>query len=140
VHRIVKKASVETAEAVGQDVLIQSVQQANGHQHSFDWSAVRQVALANAAGGAAQGTVNLIGKRVLGDSLAKGAVVGYASGMAKKVAGSLAAGKEIDTLSVLGSASTAATGSIRGGRSGRTTTSQPEQSVSVTTGPISDES
>jgi hypothetical protein len=110
------------------------VQRANGHQHSFDWSAVRQVALANAAGGAAQGTVGLLGKRVLGDSWAKGAVVGYASGMAKKVAGSLASGKEMDIVSVLGSASTAATGAIRGGRSGRSTTSQPEQGVSVATG------
>jgi hypothetical protein len=134
VHRIVKKAGVETAEAVGQDLFIQSVQRANGHQHGFDWSAVRQVALANAAGGAAQGTVSLFGKRVLGDSWAKGAVIGYASGMAKKVAGSLASGKEIDIVSALGSASTAATGAIRGGRSGRATTSQPEHSVSATTG------
>jgi hypothetical protein len=134
VHRIVKKTGVETAEAVGQDLFIQSVQQANGHQHSVDRSAVRHVALANAAGGAAQGTVSLFGKRVLGDSWAKGAVVGYASGMAKKVAGSLATGNEIDIVSVLGSASTAATGAIRGGRPGRVTTSQSAQSVSVPTG------
>jgi hypothetical protein len=128
VHRIVKKAAVETAEAVGQDLFIQSVQQANGHQHSFDWTAVRQVALANAAGGAAQGIVSLYGKRVLGDSWLKGAVVGYTSGMAKKVAGWLAVGKEIDIVSVLGSASTAATGAIRGGRAGARSPSpvQPE--------------
>jgi hypothetical protein len=119
VHRIVKKAAVETAEAVGQDLFIQSVQRANGHQHSFDWKQVGLVAQANAAGGAAQGTVSLVGRRVLGDSWAKGAVVGYTSGMAKKAAGSLATGNENGIVSVLGSASTAATGAIRGGRSGR---------------------
>jgi hypothetical protein len=134
VHRIVKKAAVETAEAVGQDLFIQSVQQANGHQHSFDWKQVRLVAQANAAGGAAQGTVSVYGKRVLGDSWAKGAVVGYASGMAKKVAGSLASAKEVDIVSVLGSASTAATGAIRGGRSGRSAISPTAQSVSAGAG------
>lgn len=132
VHRIVKKAAVETAEAVGQDLFIQGVQQARGHQHSFDWTAVRQVALANASGGAAQGTVGLYGRRVLGDSWLKGAVVGYTSGMAKKVAGSLATGKEIDIVSVLGSASTAATGAIRGGRAGARTTAP--QTVSAAAG------
>jgi hypothetical protein len=132
VHRIVKKAAVETAEAVGQDLFIQAVQQANGHQGTFDWTAVRNVALANVAGGAAQGTVSLYGKRVLGDSWVKGAVVGYASGMAKKVAGSLTTGKEIDIVSVLGSASTAATGSIRGGRAAAR--AAPSPTVSAATG------
>lgn len=122
VHRIVKKAGVEMAEAVGQDLFIQSVQQANGHQKGFDWKQTELVAASNAAGGAAQGTVSLVGRRVLGDSTVKGAVVGYASGMAKKVTGSLVTGKDIDIVSVLGSASTAATGAIRGGRAGRTAT------------------
>lgn len=119
VDRIVKKAGVEMAEAVGQDLFIESVQQANGHQQGFDWDQAGLVAVSNAAGGAAQGTVSLYGRRVLGDSWAKGAVAGYASGMAKKVAGSVSTGQEIDIVSVLGSASTAATGSIRGGRAGR---------------------
>jgi hypothetical protein len=131
VQRIVKKAGVETAEAVGQDLFIQSVQQAKGHQSGFDWNAAGKVALANAAGGAAQGTVGTYGRRVLGDSWLKGAVVGYTSGMAKKVAGSLATGNQIDIVSVLGSASTAATGSIRGGRAGHTTTSPTAESVAA---------
>jgi hypothetical protein len=122
VHRIVKKAGVEAAEAVGQDLFVQGVQQANGHQKDFDWEHLELVATANAAGGAAQGTVSLVGRRVLGDSALKGAVVGYASGMAKKVAGSLATGEDIDIVKVVGSASTAATGAIRGGRAARTTT------------------
>jgi hypothetical protein len=131
VHRIIKKAGVEMAEAVGQDLFIQSVQRANRHQNGFDWNQLGLVAASNAAGGAAQGTVSLVGRRVLGDSWAKGAVVGYTSGVAKKVAGSLATGKEIDIVSVLGSASTAATGSIRGGRAGRTTTSRTAEPDSV---------
>jgi hypothetical protein len=129
VQRIVKKAGVETAEAVGQDLFIQSVQQAKGHQSGFDWNAAGKVALANAAGGAAQGAVGTYGRRVLGDSWLNGAVVGYTSGMAKKVAGSLATGNQVDIVSVLGSASTAATGSIRGGRAGRAVT--PSAAVSV---------
>lgn len=131
VHRIVKKAGVEMAEAVGQDLFIQSVQQANGHQQGFNWNQAGLVAASNAAGGAAQGTVSLYGRRVLGDSWAKGAVVGYASGMAKKVAGTLATGQQVDIVSVLGSASTAATGSIRGGRAGRVTTSPTAESVAA---------
>lgn len=114
VHRIFKKAGVETAEAVGQDLFIQSIQRANGHQQGIDWHQVGLVARANAAGGAAQGTVTLVGRNLLGESTLKGAAVGYASGMAKKVAGSLVTGKDIDIVSVLGSASTAATGAVRG--------------------------
>ena len=134
VHRIVKKAGVETAEAVGQDLFIQSVQQANGHQKGFDLQHLELVATSNAAGGAAQGTVSLVGKRLLGDSTLKGAVVGYASGMAKKVAGSLATGEDVDIVKVLGSASTAATGAIRGGRAARTTsprTAEPESTLAT---------
>jgi hypothetical protein len=131
VHRIVKKAGVEMAEAVGQDLFIQSVQRSNGHQTGFDWQKLGLVAASNGAGGAAQGTVSLVGRRVLGDSWVKGAVVGYTSGMAKKLAGSLATGQQIDIVSVLGSASTAATGAIRGGRAGRTTTSQTAEAESV---------
>jgi YD repeat-containing protein len=131
VHRIVKKAGVEMAEAVGQDLFIQSVQQARGHQQGFDWDQAGRVAVSNAAGGAAQGTVGLYGRRVLGDSWAKGAVVGYASGMAKKVVGTLATGQQVDIVSVLGSASTAATGSIRGGRAGRVTTSPSANTVAA---------
>ncbi|MGX9791301.1 WXG100-like domain-containing protein [Mycobacterium sp. MMS18-G62] len=114
VHRIVKKAGVEMAEAVGQDLFIQGVQRANEHQQGIDWQHVGVVARANAIGGAAQGTVSLVGRNLLGDSALKGAAVGYASGMAKKVAGSLATGDDIDIVSVLGSASTAATGAVRG--------------------------
>ena len=134
VHRIVKKAGVETAEAVGQDLFIQSVQQANGHQKGFDLQHLELVATSNAAGGAAQGTVSLVGKRLLGDSTLKGAVVGYASGMAKKVAGSLATGEDVDIVKVLGSASPAATGAIRGGRAARTTsprTAEPESTLAT---------
>jgi hypothetical protein len=114
VHRIVKKAGVETMEGVGQELFIQSVQQANGHQQGYDMNRVGVVAAANAAGGAAQGTVSDVGRRVLGDSTLKGAVVGYGAGMAKKVAGSLATDQPIDPVAVLGSAGTAATGAVRG--------------------------
>jgi len=114
VHRIVKKAAVETMEGVGQELFIQRVQQANGHQQGYDMNRVGVVAAANAAGGAAQGTVSDVGRRVLGDSTLKGAVVGYGAGMAKKVAGSLATGQPIDPVAVLGSAGTAATGAVRG--------------------------
>jgi hypothetical protein len=131
VHRIVKKAGVEMAEAVGQDLFIQSVQRANGHQHGFDWNRTGLVAVSNAAGGAAQGTVSLYGRRALGDSWVNGAVVGYTSGMAKKAVGSLATRQQVDIVSVLGSASTAATGSIRGGRAGRVTTSPTAESVAA---------
>jgi hypothetical protein len=122
VHRIVKKAGVETAEGVGQDLFIQGIQQANGHQEGFDWNLVGAVAAYNAAGGAAQGTVSDVGRRVLGDSIVKGAVVGYGAGMAKKVAGSVATGQEIDPVSVLGSVSTAATGAVRGRAAARNAT------------------
>jgi hypothetical protein len=114
VQRIVKKAGVEMTEAVGQELFIQSIQRANGHQHTFDWNKVGVVAVANSAGGAAQGTVSIVGQRTLGDSTLKGAVVGYAAGMAKKVAGALATGQPVDIVSVLGSAPTAATGAVRG--------------------------
>jgi hypothetical protein len=122
VSRIVKKAGVETSEAVGQALFIQGVQRADGHVKTFDWHDLGVVALANGAGGAAQGTVSLIGRRILGDSALKGAAVGYTSGVAKKMAGSLATGEDIDIGSVLGSASTAATGAIRGGRGGARST------------------
>jgi hypothetical protein len=114
VHRIVKKAGVETMEGVGQELFIQSVQQANGHQNGYDMNRLGLVAAANAAGGAAQGTVSDVGRRVLGDSTLKGAVVGYGAGMAKKVAGSVATGQPVDIVAVLGSAGTAATGAVRG--------------------------
>jgi hypothetical protein len=114
VQRIVKKAGVETAEGVGQELFIQSIQQANGHQKGFDWNQAGVVAAYNAAGGTAQGTVSDVGRRVLSDSTVKGAVVGYGAGMAKKVAGSVATGQPVDPVSVLGSAPTAATGAIRG--------------------------
>jgi hypothetical protein len=114
VQRIIKKAGVETAEGVGQELFIQSIQRANGHQQGFDWNRVGAVAAYNAAGGAAQGTVSDVGRRVMGDSTLRGAVVGYGAGMAKKVAGSVATGQPIDPVSVLGSAPTAATGAIRG--------------------------
>ncbi|MGV9800143.1 WXG100-like domain-containing protein [Mycobacterium sp. NPDC003449] len=114
VHRIVKKSLVESSEAVGQDLFVQSIQRANGHQQGFNWNQVGTVALANSAGGAAQGTVSLYGQRALGNSGVKGAVVGYAAGMSKKIVGSVATGQPIDMVAVLGSFSTAATGGIRG--------------------------
>ncbi|MGV0815341.1 hypothetical protein ABQF34_25595 [Mycolicibacterium boenickei] len=122
VHRIVKKSAVETAEAVGQELFIQSVQQSNGHQTTFDWNRVGIVALANSVGGAAQGTVSIYGQRALGNSTLKGAVVGYAAGMSKKVAGSLATGQPLDIVAILGSAPTAATGAVRGRAAARSTT------------------
>ncbi|MDV3124016.1 hypothetical protein M1247_03750 [Mycobacterium sp. 21AC1] len=122
VHRIIKKSGVEATEAVGQELVIQRIQQANGHQHTYDWDKVGVVALANAAGGAAQGTVSISGQRLLGNSTLKGAVVGYAAGMSKDVAGSLATGQPVDIVSVLGSASTAATGAVRGRAAARSTT------------------
>lgn len=129
VHRIVKKAGVETAEGVGQELFIQSIQQANGHQKTFDWNKVGLVAAANAAGGAAQGTVSDVGRRVLGDSTLKGAVVGYGAGMAKDVAGSMTTGQPIDLLSVLGNAPTAATGAVRGRAAARRTAEADSTSV-----------
>ena len=114
VHRIVKKAGVEMAEAVGQNLVIQGIQQANGHQKGLDWQQVGVVAVSNGVGGAAQGSVTIFGQRALGDSTLKGAVVGYGAGMAKKVTGALATGQPIDIVSVLGSAPTAATGAVRG--------------------------
>ncbi|HET6734016.1 hypothetical protein [Mycobacterium sp.] len=124
VHRIVKKAGVEMAEAVGQNLFIQGIQQANGHQKGLDWQQVGVVAVSNGVGGAAQGTVTIFGQRALGDSMLKGAVVGYGAGMAKKVAGALATGQPIDIVSVLGSAPTAATGAVRGRAAARNTATQ----------------
>lgn len=114
VHRIVKKSGVEAAEALGQEVFIQGVQQSNGHQSGMDWDRLGVVALANVAGGATQGTVSIYGQRALGNSAVKGAAVGYVAGMSKKVAGALATGQSIDPVSVLGSVPTAVTGGVRG--------------------------
>ena len=135
VQRIVKKAGVEMAEAVGQELFIQGVQQANGHQHTFDWNKVGVVAAANSVGGAAQGTVSIVGQRTLGNSTLKGAVVGYGAGMAKDVAGSLATGQPVDIVSVLGSASTAATGAVRGRAAARAPQQPPDpESVAAASG------
>ncbi|MGV0744134.1 WXG100-like domain-containing protein [Mycolicibacterium sp. XJ870] len=122
VHRIVKKSGVEASEAVGQELFIQGVQQSRGHQQGVDWNRLGTVAVANSVGGAAQGTVSIYGQRALGNSTLKGAVVGYAAGMSKDVAGSLATGQPVDVVSVLGSASTAATGGIRGRAAARSNT------------------
>jgi hypothetical protein len=51
--------------------------------------------------------------------------------MAKKVAGSLVTGEDVDFVQVLGSASTAATGAIRGGRAARTTTPRTTETESA---------
>lgn len=123
VHRIFKKAGVEMAEGVGQDLFIQRIQQANGHQQGFDFNQTALVALRDAAGGAAQGTVTLAGQRAFGDSALKGAAVGYAAGVSKKVAGAVATGQPIDVVSVLGSAPTAATGAVRGRAAARNNSS-----------------
>ncbi len=130
VSRIVKKSLVKTAEGVGQDLLIQAVQDANGHQVGINWDETEKVALANATGGAAQGAVSILGKRMLeGVSMnpyLQGELVGYSSGVAKQVVGSVATGKAIDPVSLLGSPiKSAITGGIRGGR-GATVSTAPE--------------
>jgi hypothetical protein len=114
VHRIIKKSGVEAAEALGQELFIQNIQQSKGHQNGYDWNRLGTVALANSVGGATQGTVSIYGQRLVGNSAVKGAAVGYVAGMSKKVTGALATGSEIDPVSVLGSAPTAVTGGVRG--------------------------
>lgn len=114
VHRIIKKSGVEAAEALGQELFIQNIQQSKGHQNGYDWNRLGTVALANSVGGATQGTVSIYGQRLLGNSAVKGAAVGYVAGMSKKVTGALATGSEIDPVSVLGSVPTAVTGGVRG--------------------------
>ncbi|CRZ17744.1 WXG100-like domain-containing protein [Mycolicibacterium neworleansense] len=114
VHRIIKKSGVEAAEALGQELFIQGVQQSKGHQNGVDWNRLGTVAVANSVGGAAQGTVSIYGQRALGNSALKGAAVGYVAGMSKKVTGALATGQAIDPVSVLGSVPTAVTGGVRG--------------------------
>jgi hypothetical protein len=131
VQRIIKKAGVEMTEAVGQELFIQSIQQANGHQKGFDWNKVGVVAAANGVGGAAQGTVSIVGQRTLGDSTLKGAVVGYGAGMAKEVSGALATGQPVDIVSVLGSAPTAATGAVRGRAAARNNAQPTPEAESV---------
>jgi hypothetical protein len=121
VSRIVKKSLVKTAEGVGQDLFIQAVQAANGHQVGINWEETAEVALADATGGAAQGAVSVYGKRVLKsvsmNSYVQGELVGYSSGVVKQVVGSVATGKPIDPISLLGSPiKSAITGGIRGGR------------------------
>ncbi|MGV0809471.1 WXG100-like domain-containing protein [Mycolicibacterium setense] len=122
VHRIIKKAGVEAAEALGQEVFIQGVQQSKGHQNGVDWNRLGVVALANTVGGATQGTVSIYGQRALGNSALKGAAVGYVAGMSKKVTGSLVTGQPIDPVSILGSVPTAVTGGVRGRAAARSTT------------------
>lgn len=119
VQRIVKKASVESGAAMGQELAIQEVQHSNGHQLAHDWNKVGMAAVTNLAGGAAQGTVSDVGKRLLGESMFRGAAVGYSAGMGKEVVGSLVTGQPVDLVAVLGSASTAATGAVRGGAAAR---------------------
>lgn len=114
VHRIIKKSGVEAAEALGQELFIQNIQQSKGHQNGYDWNRLGTVALANSVGGATQGTVSIYGQRLVGNSAVKGAAVGYVAGMSKKVTGALATGSEIDPVSVLGSVPTAVTGGVRG--------------------------
>jgi hypothetical protein len=137
VSRIVKKALVKTAEGVGQDLFIQAVQDADGHQVGIDWGQLEKVALADAAGGAAQGAISIVGKRMLKgvsmDPYLQGGLVGYISGVAKQVVGSAATGKAIDPVSLLGSPiKSAITGGIRGG--GGATISTALESVSEGSG------
>ena len=108
VHRIIKKSGVEAAEALGQELFIQNIQQSKGHQNGYDWNRLGTVALANSVGGATQGSVSIYGQRLVG------AAVGYVAGMSQKVTGALATGREIDPVSVLGSVPTAVTGGVRG--------------------------
>ncbi|MGH3723710.1 MAG: hypothetical protein ACRDUS_06245 [Mycobacterium sp.] len=123
VSRIIKKAGVEMSEAVGQELFVQSIQQSKGHQQGFNWQRVGIVAVANGAGGATQGTVGIVGNRMAAKTglnpYVSGTLVGYSSGVAKKIVGQVSTGQPVDIVSALGSASTAATGGIRGGRGAR---------------------
>jgi hypothetical protein len=137
VSRIVKKALVKTAEGVGQNLFIQAVQDANGHQVGINWEEMEKVALADATGGAAQGAVSIVGKSIFKsvsmNPYLQGELVGYSSGVAKQVVGSVATGKPIDPVSLLGSPiKSAITGGIRGG-AGATVSTAPE-SVSEDSG------
>jgi hypothetical protein len=137
VSRIVKKALVKTAEGVGQNLFVQAVQDANGHQVGINWGETEKVALADATGGAAQGAVSIVGKSILKNvsmnPYLQGELVGYSSGVAKQVVGSVATGKPIDPVSLLGSPiKSAITGGIRGG--GGTTVSTARENVSEGSG------
>jgi hypothetical protein len=130
VSRIVKKSLVKTAEGVGQDLFIQAVQDANGDQVGINWGQTEKVALADATGGAAQGAVSIVGKSMLKNvsmnPYLQGGLVGYSSGVAKQEVGSVATGKAIDPVSLLGSPiKSAITGGIRGG-GGATVNTAPE--------------
>lgn len=121
VSRIAKKSAVKTAEGVGQDLFIQAVQDG-----SINWKETEKVALSNATGGAAQGAVSVVGKRMLKNvsmnRVLQGELIGYSSGLVKQVAGSVATGKKIDTVSLLGAPiKSAITGGIRGGGGARVT-------------------
>lgn len=130
VSRIVKKSLVKMAEGVGQDLFVQAVQDADGHQVGINWEETEKVALGSATGGAAQGAVSILGKGVLkGVSMnpyVQGGLVGYSSGVVKQVVGSLAEGKSIDPVSLLGSPiKSGITGAIRGG-GGATVSTAPD--------------
>lgn len=125
VHRIIKKSGVEMTEGFVQELYVQSILQAKALQEGFDWQRAGLVAVRDSVGGAAQSAVALVGQTTLGNSMAKGAVIGYGAGMAKKVAGALATGQPIDLVSLLGSGPSAATGAVRGSAAARKNSTSP---------------
>jgi hypothetical protein len=137
VSKIVKKSLAKVAEGVSEDLFVQAVQDANGHQVGINWGETAKIALVDAAGGAAQGAVSVLGKRVLkGVSMnpyLQGELVGYSSGVVKQVVGSVAEGKPIDPVSLLGAPiKSAITGGIRSG--GGTTISTVPESIAEDSG------
>jgi hypothetical protein len=119
VEKIVKKSLVKTGEGVGQNLFMQAVQIAQGHQGGINLGETEKVVLANATGGAAQGAVGVLGKRVLKNvpmnPILQGGLVSYVGAVTKQVVGSVAAHKPMDAVSLLGSPiKSGITGAIRG--------------------------
>jgi len=130
VRRIAKKSAVKTAEGVGQELVVEAVE----NPDRINITKLKEVALANTTGGAAQGYVSVVGKQMLkGVSMSpvlQGELISYGSGVAKQVVGSVTTGEKIDPVSLLGGPiKSAVTGGIRGGW-GTTKVSTPTLTVS----------
>jgi hypothetical protein len=130
VSQIAKKSLVKTFEGEFQNMVIQAVQIANGHQKGINWGETEKIALADATGGAAQGAVGVLGKRVLKkfpmNPILQGGVVGYLSSMVKEAVASEAKHEPITLVSLLGSPiKSGITGAIRG-VGGATVSTAPE--------------
>ena len=115
----VKEAVQETAESFGQELLIQQIQIGQGHRDGVDWQQLKNNAIGGGAGGAAGGLAHGPLKKALGGASSvvgkatKGALVGYGSGIAGNVVGSIASdggltAGGLDSLSIFGGASTQA--------------------------------